>query len=278
MRQFYGWSVGGWLVVILIVLSVLSAQASTNINVKELVELESRPGVKQKFILLAPEKPVASVILIGGGPGNYGMYKSFGNPTVKNDGNFLVRTRKDFAKEGLAVAVIDICSDMKNSNKGMTVEWRMGDKHLRDIQAVALFMKNKFDLPVWVVGTSRGTWSSLNAAINLDENLQGLILTSSITRRPKAESFKRGILDMNIDQVTLPTLIIAHKDDKCFFSPPENTGSIKAKLTQSPRVEIKLFSGGKHPKTKECKPLSQHGYYGIEEEVVGYISQFIKDN
>jgi len=276
MKQFYNWS--GWLIGIFIVLSAFGVQASEDIDIKELVEVESRPGVEQKFILLAPKNPVASAILIGGGPGNYGMYESFGKPTIKNDGNFLVRTRKDFAKEGLAVAVIDICSDLKKSKKGMTVAWRMGDKHLRDIQAVAVHLKKKFGVPVWVVGTSRGTWSTINAAINLNDYLHGFVVTSSITQRPKAKSFKHGILDMSLDQVILPALIVAHKNDKCFFSPPNNSDLIKTKLTNSPRVEVKFFSGGKHPKTKACKPLSQHGFYGIEKEVVEYISQFIMSN
>jgi pimeloyl-ACP methyl ester carboxylesterase len=257
---------------------LISAQASADISTKELVELESRPGVTQQFILLSPEQPAASIILIGGGPGNYGMYESFGSPSAKNGKNFLVRTRENFAKEGLAVAVVDICSDMKKSKKGMTVKWRLSEKHLKDIQAIALFMKNKYALPVWVIGTSRGTWSTLNIAINDSKNISGIILTSSITRRPKAASFKRGILDMDLDKVTLPTLIVAHENDKCFFSPPEDAGAIKDKLTNSPVVETKLFSGGKKPKTAECKPLSQHGFYGIENEVVGYISEFVKFN
>ena len=268
-------------ILVAFIISLLMATvlcASEDISTKELIELESRPGVVQKFILLAPERPSASVILIGGGPGKYGMYTSFGSPMVKNDGNFLVRTRDIFAEEGLAVAVLDACSDRNDTKEGMTIGWRISNEHVTDIKAVTMFMKKKFSLPVWIAGTSSGTFSTVNAAVNLSEDIHGIVLTSSITMRPKAESLKRGILDMHLDQVTLPVLIVAHKEDKCFFSPPDSANSIKDALIKSSNVEIKYFEGGKEPKTKACKPLSPHGFYGIEEDTVNYISNFVKAN
>jgi len=73
---------------------------SAEIQSNELVKLETRPGVTQKFVLIKPENPVASVILFSGGTGKLVLRSVFGKPTIKNDTNFLVRTRKDFAKHG----------------------------------------------------------------------------------------------------------------------------------------------------------------------------------
>ncbi|MCH7957758.1 MAG: hypothetical protein IIB63_09415, partial [Proteobacteria bacterium] len=40
---------------------------------EQLVTLETRAGVTQKFILITPEKPVAAVILFAGGKGNLNL-------------------------------------------------------------------------------------------------------------------------------------------------------------------------------------------------------------
>ena len=48
--------------------AVGSSTNSVKIESNKLVEIETRPGIKQKFILIKPANPVASVILFEGGP------------------------------------------------------------------------------------------------------------------------------------------------------------------------------------------------------------------
>ena len=40
-------------------------------------------------------------------------------------------------------------------------------------------------------------------------------------------------------------------------------------------VELKYFKGGDAPQSRPCKALSQHGFYGIESQVVDAIARFI---
>jgi hypothetical protein len=61
--------------------------------------LDSRPGVTESFLLVQPETPlVASVVLFAGGEGVINRQR-FGSPNWGR-GNFLVRSRALFAREG----------------------------------------------------------------------------------------------------------------------------------------------------------------------------------
>ena len=97
-----------------------------------LVSIQTPRGAKQSFILIKPDKPVASVILFAGGHGALGL-KSASDMTW-GKGNFLVRTRDQFAARNLMVAVIDAPSDQQG---GMNAIFRMSKAHADDIDAVA---------------------------------------------------------------------------------------------------------------------------------------------
>ncbi len=240
----------------------------------ELVTLETRPGVEQKFILMMPEKPVASVILFAGGKGALNLSSVFGSPAISwGENNFLVRTRETFASQGLVVAVVDVPSD-RQTGKGMLGGFRASKKHVTDIDQVITDLRQRADVPVWLVGTSRGTESAANVAINSAQQPHGLVLTSSMS---VPNSKGTAVTEMELSKITIPVLIVAHSDDACPKTPPEGAKKIAAMLTSAPTVEVKIFSGGDEPVSKPCKAKSYHGFLGIEEQVVDTISGFIKN-
>ncbi len=154
---------------------------------EQLVTLKTRPGVTQKFIFITPEKPVAAVILFAGGKGDLDLTGASDRPVLgwgKN--NFLVRTRHDFAAHGFAVAVVDAPSDRKE-RIGMLGGFRNSAKHVTDIDAVTAHLKKTVRVPVWLIGTSRGTESAAYVAIHTKEKVAGLVLTSSLTEDNSAE-------------------------------------------------------------------------------------------
>ena len=90
---------------------------------------------------------------------------------------------------------------------------------------------------------------------------------------------------MDINKITVPTLIISHKNDKCPGTPSMDAPKLREALKNSPRTEILFFEGGKKPRPSNrikappaCQPLTPHGFYGIEEQVVSAIADFIKSN
>jgi hypothetical protein len=270
--------------------SKASSLKSANIQTNKLVKIETRDGVTQSFILIKPVDPIASVILFEGGKGKLKLSSVSGKPTVeKKPQTLLMRNREDFAKYGLMVAVIDAPSDMKKQKRGMVtfsnktkLVFRMSNEHAEDIKTIVSYLKNQADIPVWFVSISAGTVSAINVAIRLQGEVDGLVLNSSLTRfnkkMPMFNSHPNGLLNMNLDKITIPTLIVSHKDDNCDLSPASDAIHLKEALANSPKIEVMYFTGGKKPKTKPCGALSAHGFYGIENQVVSAIGSFIKSN
>jgi hypothetical protein len=245
---------------------------------QSIVEIKTRGDVVQKYLLIEPENPTASVILFAGGHGGLEVQSyTFGDPGVKwGEKNFLVKTREMFADNGLLVAVIDSPSD----NLKMRAVWRMGQEHADDVNSVIKSLKEKHNVPVWLVGTSMGTFSATNAAIRINPGVDGLVLTSSVTIGNKSikQSHPKGILEMDFSKITVPSLIVSHKGDKCAVTPPEDSEEIKNALSNAKKVEVFYYTGGNKPKSEPCQALSEHGFYGIEEDVVNDICKYIKEN
>lgn len=228
----------------------------------DLVSINTRAGVTQKFILIQPPDPKAVVILFAGGHGILGLSSAYSMNWGKN--NFLVRTRYDFAKNGLMVAVVDAPSDRRTSNS--MVHFRTKKEHTDDMEMVIRYLKDKTSIPVWLVGTSRGTLSAASVAQRTREPIDGLVLTSSMDMVAELPMF-------NID---VPSLVVHHKNDKCKVTKPESATYIADKLKKySNNVDLIFFEGGRWPKSSSCNALSQHGFYGIERKVVDAISAFI---
>ena len=257
-----------------VALAGLAAAAASPARAQEkLVTLETRAGVTQKFILITPQKPVAAVILFAGGKGNLDLSGAADQPVLGwGKSNFLVRTRADFAAHGFAVAVVDAPSDRKE-RVGMRGGFRNSAKHVTDIDAVTAHLKKTVRVPVWLIGTSRGTESAAYVAIHAKEKVAGLVLTSSMS---EDNSDGRPVTDLALDRIRVPTLVVAHEDDECRVTPPDGAERIAKGLVNAPKVAVKMFSGGDEPRTNPCKPFAAHGFLGIERDVVAAIAAFIK--
>jgi len=193
-------------------------------------------------------------------------------------GNFLVRTRDQFAAHDLLVAVIDAPSDKQ---RGMNGIFRMSAAHAGDIGAVAAHLRTQADVPVWLVGTSMGTFSAAGGAIAA-KGVDGLVLSSTITRSKPgwkiAHSHRDGVASMPLPRVTVPTLILSHRKDGCDVTPAADSPKLSRRLTQSRKVETTLLDGGLPPQSDPCDAKSQHGFLGIESQAVGAIAKFVKAN
>jgi pimeloyl-ACP methyl ester carboxylesterase len=261
------------LVVTLIAIALsLPAQAQD----ADLVSIDTPRGVKQPFILIEPEAPIASVILLTGGHGALGLKGPSSMEWGEN--GFLVRSRDRFAARKLMVAVLDAPSDRED---GMESAFRMGNAHAGDIGAVAAYLKELADVPVWLVGTGSGTWSAAWGAIAAD-HIDGLVLTSAITRTRShwklAQTHGDGVASLPLEEITLPTLIVAHADDTCDITPPAGASKLLKRLENAKPVEVVLLSGGEPTKSEPCEAVSRHGFAGIEDQAVDAIVKFITAN
>jgi pimeloyl-ACP methyl ester carboxylesterase len=240
----------------------------------QLVSVKTPRGITQSFILIASPHAKAAVILFAGGDGFLGLTSASSMKSKKN--NFLVRTRERFAADGFTVAVVDAPADREK----MTAIFRMSGAHAGDIGAVVAYLKKQANIPVWLVGTSMGTFSAADGAIA--GHAVGLGLTSTITHSPPqwkiAGSHPNGVASMELSRVTVPTLIVSHRHDSCGSSPAAGAPKLKNGLSHATPVDVVLIDGGKPPKSEPCQALSRHGYFGVEDKAVGAIAAFIKAN
>lgn len=235
---------------------------------EELIRLPTRPGVTQPFWLLTPPgPPVASVILFTGGNGELGSARR----PVLNSINFLIRTRGAYAAAGFLVASVDAPSDHQ---EGLD-SFRASAEHAQDIAAVIAYLRQKAPVPVWLIGTSMGTISAANVAARLKTGgPDGLVLTSSIVAPYRRTA--PVVDEVDVGAITIPTLIVHNKEDACMVTPFSAVPDFVARFTHAPKKELIAVSGGNPPQSDACQPLARHGYFGIEDEVVGDIIRWIK--
>jgi pimeloyl-ACP methyl ester carboxylesterase len=237
---------------------------------QRVVDIPTRPSVTQRFLYLSPEDPKAAVILFAGGHG--GLRISHNGSFAWGKGNFLVRTRRQFAERGLSVAVIDAPSDRQSPP--YLAGFRQKAEHVADIKAVIAWLKTQHNVPVWLVGTSRGTQSAAFIAAQLgpkDGGPDGLVLTSTILSDDKG----RPVPEMPLEKITVPVLVVHHEQDGCRLCSYSEIPRLMKKLTAAPRKELISVKGGEN-RGDPCEAYAHHGFNGVEKEVVGEIAEWIQ--
>lgn len=243
---------------ILLLTMVLPMYAQT---VEKVVDIPTRPGVTQRMIVLAPAEPKAAVVLFAGG---HGGLQIFPNGSMKwGDGNFLVRMRQQFAEQGLYVVVVDAPSDRQGPP--FLSGFRQRPEHVADIKAVIAWMRDAAKVPVWLVGTSRGTQSVAYVATELGgaEGPDGIVLTSTILADDKG----RPVPAMPLSKIQVPVLVVHHELDGCSLCSFADMPALMSKLGGTPRRQLLSFKGGQS-KGDPCEAFAYHGFNGIESDVV----------
>jgi pimeloyl-ACP methyl ester carboxylesterase len=209
------------------------------------------------------EGAVATVLLFSGGSGGIG-YRD-GQP---NSGNFLIRSRDTFRAEQFNVALIGNPSDKRQLDDA----WRTSGAHLVDTSNIIESIRKDSPLPVWIIGTSRGTISAAALAIGLQQQIAGAVLTASITSYQLPAAVPRQA----IHGITVPVLVYHHKDDACAITVPWETDWIMRGLTRAPVKRQMLVSGGSSPRGDPCEAFHWHGFVGMEERAVRDIAAWIR--
>jgi dienelactone hydrolase len=247
-----------WFTLLCLLIAAPLARAQADPRV---VDIPTRPGVTQRLLVLAPAQPRAAVVLLAGG---HGGLQIFPNGSMRwGDGNFLVRTRQLFADQSLMVVVLDAPSDRQRPP--FLAEFRQTPEHAADLKAVMAWMRTQAPVPVWLVGTSRGTQSAAYVAIELSgpEGPDGIVLTSSIL----ADDKTRSVPAMPLDRIKVPVLVVHHEKDGCRYCAHADVPKLMAGLTQTRAKQLLSFSGGvSHG--DPCAAMAYHGFNGIEAEVV----------
>ena len=235
---------------------------------QKVVDIPTRSGVTQRMLVSSPPEPKAAVVLFAGGHG--GLQVSADGSMKWGEGNFLVRTRQIFADAGLTVAIVDAPSDRQSSP--FLLGFRETPAHVADVKAVIGWLRANAKVPVWLVGTSRGTQSAAYVTTELvgSDGPDGVVLTSTMLTDDK----DRPVPAMPLGKIRVPILVVHHEQDGCVHCSFAEIPTLMGQLDNAPRTQLLSFRGG-HNKGDPCQAFAYHGFHGLEREVVQQVAAWI---
>ena len=223
-------------------------------------------GLVQRVLYDAPARPRATLVMLPGGTGEVGVRR---DGDLRHDNNFVVRTRAAWVGRGYAVLIPDTID--QTNLRGV----RSSTAYGRVVEELAAYAHTQADAPVFLIGTSQGTIAAMNGAAHARPGaVAGVILTEavSVPGRLSAET----VFDADPQNVRIPALVVANRDDACDVAPPSMALRIVAAMTRSPEARVLMVSGGVQRSDKACGSLSPHGYYGIEGQIVAVLSAWLR--
>jgi hypothetical protein len=198
-----------------------------------------------RAVLIKPNAPRASVILLPGGDGAIAAGDHGDINALKF--NQLVRTRHAYATRGLAVLVVDANTPLDGA-----------------VQYMAAIKR-----PVTIIATSRGT---LRAAEGIARGARpdALVLTSGFLSAESGSG--QSVMSILGSPESLPrTLVIHHSQDSCRFTLPVGVEPfVKWSAGHARAVWV---SGGIN-EGDACRARAYHGFNGLDGEVVEIAAEF----
>jgi hypothetical protein len=233
---------------------------------QEVVTLETRPGVTQAifFAGMGKVQPQAAALLYSGGQGEIRLRLEGGKPAFQT-GNFLIRARREFIRNGILPVLVDVPSD---SPHGLSDPYRRSAAQSADARAVIAEVRRRFpSLPLFVVTTSRSTLSAAHLARTLGpEEVAGVVLTSSMFVAGRGWE---SITGLDPQSARVPVLFVHHRDDACHATP------YREAARYGERFPLISVAGGSPPTSGPCDPYSAHGFLGKEAPAVDAIAAWM---
>jgi hypothetical protein len=253
-----------------------------------IITVTTRPGITVPLMITdnSNNAAVATLILFTGGTGVLGLSNgSWGTSQTQlmthdtdSNSNFLVRQRNNFAVQGFNIILVDVPSD-QDAVAGYTPNpsFRKSSKHQTDIAKVIAYARTTFSVPVWLVGTSRGSTSAAKGALIATQRPMltgpdGFVLTSTIVNDDPD-----NVLDMPLKDIALVAMMVADFGDICSLTPYTGVFEIARHLQASPDFRGKVVTNTTDPvdPSDDCNASGYHGFSNAEGKVVSPIGAWI---
>jgi pimeloyl-ACP methyl ester carboxylesterase len=240
---------------------MLASTATTAVaQTGRVIDLPLGDGSHQRVLYVAPAFPKATLVMLPGGAGDIGIQR---DGDLRHGDNFVVRTRELWTNLGFAVVIPDAI-DGRNM-RGM----RSSPAYAAVISDLVQWAHRQATGPVFLLGTSQGSIAAMNGAAHIDPSqLAGVVLTESVSVMGGSHE---TVFQGDLQNVHVPALVVANRQDQCNVAPPGNATRIAAAMSSSPSVKLLYVDGGQQRSADACDSLTPHGYYGIEQEVVNAI-------
>lgn len=251
----------------------------------EVFTIETHQPTHTRVAWVAPPASSAqggpiTLALVVGGSGHLDL-GALGCPRFLR-GNSLVRVLPLFHAAGFGTALIDAPSDHQGED-GLA-GFRNTTSHADDLGRLIADLRARTQGAIWLVGTSRGTISTVNAGARLKGAAapDGIVLTSALMSGQygaRKAWVAQTVFDLPLEVIGVPVLVVGHALDRCTRSPATLMAEISARL-KSPRSQVVTVTGGPGrggPTSLDaCEGRSPHGFIDQEAELVSGIARFIR--
>lgn len=175
-------------------------------------------------------------------------------------GNFLIRARRHLVDDDIAALIVDCHS---KSGPICSADYQTSEGRQRDV--AALIQETVTRLPsiqeIWLIGTSMGTLSSAFMPFHAKTYYAGAIHTATLT-----ETFDRypQLHQFSYKSQEIPQFFIHHENDPCRLTQYSKI----QKIAQRNNIPLITARGGGNFKGEACKAFTEHGFRGIEKQVM----------
>jgi hypothetical protein len=266
------------------------AAACAGATTYSITTIPTRPGITVPLMITdkSADTPAAvgTLILFTGGNGQLNLLTNW-PPNSDQSGlmtydtgstsNFLVRQRNNFAAAGFNLILMDVPSDEAGGYPA-NPSFRRSTKHQKDIAAVIAYARTTFSVPVWLIGTSRGSTSAAKGALIATQQPtlsgpDGFVLTSTVTDSSDPDD----VLDMPLKDIALIAMMVANEQDSCSITPPIGVNKIAHNLLASPDFRGKFVTNDTDPvdPSDTCDATGYHGFSNVEGKVVSPVTAWI---
>lgn len=224
--------------------------------------IKSYLGTAPLYQLVDPKNSM-NLIFFNGGPGWWGNL---------NSKNFLIRERMGFFKKG---ANIFIFPNTAKKQK-MSYDDRLDDIHINKIHKLVNEIRTINNLPIFLVGISRGAVSVGSYITEYGKEVDGAILMSAIYFNNRIT--KRNSYSMQEVVGTKPAtkiLIIHHDSDGCKICQPSSAQDFYDNIEGKEKTLL-WVSGGESTGDPHG-PFHHHGYEGVENKAINHLINWVKN-
>ena len=250
----------------------------------DLVTLKAHGGTTMRYALSLPVADAkgerVALILLPGGGGHVDLDDK-GCPRALV-GNSLIRSIPLFNGLGFVTALVDAPSDHFGGD-GLA-GFRLAAEHAEDLGKVIADVRARTQGPVWVVGTSRGSISAVNAAMRLSGTTapDGVVLTSALMVGSDSRVrpwLYQTVFEARLENIRIPVLVVGHAADKCLRSPARLMDRITGR-TNAVREQVVNVTGGPGydgtVSIEACVGNSPHGFADQRADVAAGIARFVR--
>ncbi len=218
-----------------------------------------------------PDIPLANLYVMSGGDGVLRL-QADGSGTGENfTFSPIIRIRQALLDAGIAIVMIDSPSDMQG---GIPFPHRTTAAHSAELLSVLQVVQQRDNLPAWMMGFSAGGPSVGNLAIATPRATPfGMILLSPNT------GVTPDLLDLNLEALQRPTLLLTHSQDSCEGTSPANVPTIMARISGAEARRNVIFTGGSFgTRGGGCDSTGYHGLGGSDAQFIAELTNWMRTN